>query len=83
MAGNGSATVSWTAPSNGGSPITSYTITPYTTGESATAGTPVIVNGNPPVTTATVSGLTNGTAYLFAVSAMDADRDWTQLRGLG
>ena len=28
-AGNGTATVSWTAPSNGGSPITSYTITPY------------------------------------------------------
>ncbi len=72
VAGSGSATVSWTAPSNGGSPITSYTITPYTTGESATAGTPVVVTGNPPVTTTTVSGLTNGTAYQFAVSATNA-----------
>ncbi len=72
VAGSGSATVSWTAPSNGGNPITSYTITPYTTGESATAGTPVTVTGNPPVTTATVSGLTNGTAYQFSVSATNA-----------
>ena len=29
VAGNGSASVSWTAPSNGGSTITSYTVTPY------------------------------------------------------
>ena len=28
-AGNATATVSWTAPANGGSQITSYTITPY------------------------------------------------------
>ena len=27
-AGNGSATVSWTAPNDGNSPITSYTVTP-------------------------------------------------------
>ena len=71
-AGNGSASVSWTAPSNGGSTITSYTITPFTTGESSTAGTPVTVTGNPPVTTATVSGLTNGTAYQFSVTATNA-----------
>ncbi len=71
-AGNRSASVSWTAPSNNGSTITSYTITPYTTGESSTAGTPVTVTGNPPVTTATVGGLTNGTAYQFAVTATNA-----------
>ena len=64
--------MSWTAPSNNGSTITSYTITPYTTGESSTAGTPVTVTGNPPVTTATVSGLTNGTAYQFSVTATNA-----------
>ena len=28
-AGDKSATVTWTAPANGGSPITSYTVTPY------------------------------------------------------
>ena len=26
---NASATVSWTAPASGGSPITSYTVTPF------------------------------------------------------
>jgi hypothetical protein len=72
VAGNGSATVSWTAPSNGGSTITSYTITPYTTGEGSTALTPVTITGAPPATTATVPGLTNGTAYQFSVSATNA-----------
>ena len=31
-AGNQSATVSWTAPASGGSPITGYTVTPYLAG---------------------------------------------------
>ena len=42
---NGSATVSWTAPSSGGSPITSYTVTPYIAG---VAQAPTTVNGSPP-----------------------------------
>ena len=68
--GNGQATVSWTAPSsNGGSPITSYTVTPYI---GSTAQTPVTVTGSPPATTATVTGLTNGTAYTFTVKATNA-----------
>jgi hypothetical protein len=67
--GNGSATVSWTAPSNGGSAITSYTVTPYIAG---VAQAPTTVNGSPPATTATVTGLTNGTAYTFTVSATNA-----------
>ena len=47
-AGNGSATVSWTAPSsNGGSAITSYTVTPYI---GSTAQAPVTVTGSPPAT---------------------------------
>ena len=59
-AGNGSANVSWTAPSsNGGSPITSYTVTPYI---GSTAQTPVTVTGSPPATSTTVTGLTNGTS---------------------
>ncbi|UKA60097.1 fibronectin type III domain-containing protein [Arthrobacter sp. FW306-2-2C-D06B] len=68
-AGNASAVVSWTAPANGGSPITSYTVTPSTGG---TALAPVTVSGNPPSTTATVTGLTNGTAYTFTVTATNA-----------
>ena len=69
MAGNTSATVSWTAPSNGGSTITSYTITPSI---GSTAQTPTTVTGNPPATTATITGLTNGTAYTFTVTATNA-----------
>ena len=70
-AGNGSATVSWTAPSsNGGSAITKYTVTPFI---GSTAQTPVTVTGSPPATSTTVTGLTNGTAYTFTVSATNAN----------
>ena len=68
-AGNGSATVGWTAPGNGGSAITSYTVTPYI-GSAAQA--PVTVSGSPPATSTTVTGLTNGTSYTFTVSATNA-----------
>ena len=65
-AGDKSAIVSWTAPANGGSPITSYTITPYA---GTTAQTPTVITGTPPATSANITGLTNGTAYTFTVSA--------------
>lgn len=65
----GSATVTWNAPGDGGSPITSYTITPYI---GATAQTPTMVTGSPPATTKTINGLTNGTAYSFTVTAANA-----------
>ena len=68
-AGNGTATVSWTAPSNGGSPITSYTITPFI---GLTAQTPTTISGSPPATSTTISGLTNGTTYTFVVTATNA-----------
>ena len=65
-AGDGNATVSWTAPPNGGAPITSYTVTPYIGSAAQPATT---VNGTPPVTNATLTGLTDGTAYTFTVTA--------------
>ncbi|HUH81327.1 MAG TPA: DUF4082 domain-containing protein, partial [Solirubrobacteraceae bacterium] len=68
-AGNASATVEWKAPANGGSQISSYTITPYI---GSTAQTPTTLSGSPPATKATVSGLTNGTAYTFTVKATNA-----------
>ena len=64
--GNTQVSVAFTAPAdNGGSAITSYTVTPYA-GE--TAGTPVTQNANP----ITVTGLTNSTAYTFTVIANNA-----------
>jgi hypothetical protein len=66
-AGNGSATVSWTAPASGGSPITSYTVTPFA---GSVAQAPMTVAA--PATTTTVSGLANGTAYTFVVTATNA-----------
>jgi hypothetical protein len=68
-AGNASATITWTAPYDGGAPISFYTVTPYTGG---VAQQPSQVTGNPPSTTATVPGLTNGTSYTFTVSATNA-----------
>jgi hypothetical protein len=68
-AGSGSASLTWSMPSDGGSPITSYTITPYVAGVPQQATT---VSGNPPATSATVSGLTNGTSYTFTVAATNA-----------
>ncbi|HWX46206.1 MAG TPA: fibronectin type III domain-containing protein [Solirubrobacteraceae bacterium] len=68
-AGNTTATVTWTAPPSGNSPITSYTVTPYI---GAAAQTPTTLTGSPPATSATVSGLTNGTAYTFTVAATNA-----------
>jgi hypothetical protein len=64
---NGQATVSWSSPStDGGSPISSYTITPS---PACPACTGLTVTGNPPGTQTTVGGLTNGVSYTFTVTA--------------
>jgi len=64
-AGDGQATVAWTAPAvNGVSAITGYTVT------SSPGGRTVTVNGS--TTTARVTGLTNGTSYTFTVTATNA-----------
>ncbi|MBE1484741.1 putative repeat protein (TIGR01451 family) [Plantactinospora soyae] len=66
-AGDSSATLTWTAPSNGGSPILSYVVTPYVGG---VAQTPQTFTGTG--TTRTVTGLTPGITYTFTVAATNA-----------
>jgi hypothetical protein len=62
-AGDGQATISFTAPSSdGGAPITSYTVTSSPGGVTGSgAGSPI-----------TVTGLTNGTSYTFTVTATNS-----------
>jgi|GEM_PF-904323 len=62
-AGNAQVTVTWTAPHyNGGTAITSYTVTAHTTG---TAPAPCVTT----TTSCAFTGLANGTAYTFTVTA--------------
>ena len=69
--GDGSAGLSWTAPSSsGGAPITSYVVTAY---DGCTIQGSQTVSGSPPATTLTFAGLTNGTAYTFKVAAVNSN----------
>lgn len=63
-AGNGTATVSWSAPSDGGSPILKYVV------NASPGGISVVVSAG--TTTLTLTGLTNGTSYTFRVRAQNA-----------
>ena len=65
--GAGQATVTWTAPANNGSAITGYQVVPYI---GAVAQAPQLFAGT--ALTHVVTGLANGTAYTFAVSAVNA-----------
>jgi hypothetical protein len=58
-AGNTNALISFSTPSNGGSPITEYTVTSSPGDHTATGSSSPI----------TVTGLTNGTDYTFTVTA--------------
>jgi hypothetical protein len=62
--GNAQATVSWTAPTGAGLPVSSYTVTASPGGQTMT------VSGSQ--TSATVLNLTNGTTYTFTVYASNA-----------
>ena len=62
LAGNQQATISFTAPANNGSPITSYTVT-------SSLGGNTQVGSNSPIV---VTGLTNGVEYNFTVTATNS-----------
>jgi hypothetical protein len=65
-AGDGSATVSWSAPYDEGRPIVGYQITPYANGQPLPA---VVYNSTG--TVEVMSGLTDGVTYRFVVSAIN------------
>jgi hypothetical protein len=67
-AGDSQVSLSWTAPSNGGSAITDYLIEKSTDGINFTS----VADGTSTSTAYTVTGLTNGTVNYFRVSAINA-----------
>jgi hypothetical protein len=67
-AANGSATLTWTAPSNGGTSITDYIIEK----NDGTSGWSTVTDGVSTGTSHTVTGLTNGIGYQFRISAVNA-----------
>src|SRR5207249_1942585 len=65
--GIGNVTLSWQAPSNGGSPITNYKI--YRSSSSGTEGLYTTI-GN--VTSYTNTGLSNGATFYYKVAAVNS-----------
>jgi len=69
-AGNGQASLTWTAPtSNGGAAITNYTVQ-YSSNAGSTWTT--FTRPASTATSATVTGLNNGTTYVFRVAAVNS-----------
>ena len=73
-AGNGSATLSWTAGNNGGSAITGWKYIKHSN-NSWDSGWTEVPNSGASTTSYTVPSLTNGTAYKFKVRAVNANGD--------
>ena len=70
-AGDEEVVLTWTAPSsNGGSPITSYTVS-WTPVPMDSSGEAVLTKSTPNTTT-TITGLTNGSEYTFSVVARNS-----------
>ncbi|WP_235508659.1 fibronectin type III domain-containing protein, partial [Terrabacter sp. Root85] len=67
--GNASATVRWTAGTNGGSPITGFSVRVV---NAAGAQVGALRPAGAAATSLVVTGLTNGTAYRFQVAAVNA-----------
>lgn len=68
--GDASATVSWVAPANNGSAITSYSLDySSNSGSTWTNWSTTLAAG---ATSETVTGLTNGTAYVFRMTATNS-----------
>jgi hypothetical protein len=62
--GNGQVTMDWSAPNDGGKPITGYTLTMEPGGTTYSAAATA--------TSLTVTGLTDGTSYSFSITAASA-----------
>ena len=70
--GDGQVSLTWSAPSNGGSAITGYDVE-WTSDGGTTWSSPLASAANSPATSATVTGLTDGTTYKFRIAAVNAN----------
>ena len=71
--GDGSSTISWTASSSGGSPVTGYTVTAKDLTSPGVHGDGSTCTSNDPTDSCTISGMTEGDSYIFSVIATNAD----------
>ena len=67
--GDTQVSLTWTAPSNGGSAITDYLVQ-YSSNSGSSWTT--FADGTSATTSATVTGLANGTSYVFRIAAVNA-----------
>ena len=69
--GNGQVTLTWSAPSNSGSPITSYQVSYWAT-SGYTQNWTTIQGSGAGTTSHIITGLTNGTNYTFEIRAVNS-----------